>query len=337
MRNKLMRFAVALAVAFGIGGAVASPAHALGAPVYLDGRSPAAPPVGAPLADNLKAKPAKALRAELPAKGKIGGVQTLVACGSGCHHYAAGSDDTNTNATIPSGMSANVTVAAPSVDTADGGIFSLVQFSAREITGGTQYVEVGLIVHPSVFGDTNVHTFGSKWVNGAWCGSFTGVGTCGGSWVDNAGNAVNLGSSVQGDVGTTKQLTLQFLSGNWWLGYNGNWLGYFTTGGANNWPTTFDQIRLAQAFWETTTTQDPLSTDCTDMGNGTLAAGNPTPAGAQIGSITYRDAASANLPAADVNMGWYLTSSPGTAPGSSAYNIAGLSTRTARGGGSGVC
>lgn len=330
----LKKFAVSLSLALALvlGGMGGSVAHA-------QGRSPAAPAMGSPIADNFKTKPAKALvPIAPPAKGKSGGFQTLVACGSGCHHYAQGDDDTNTNATIPSGVTANVSVSAPTVDTAPGeGVFSLVQFAAREITSGTQYVEVGLVVYPALFGDTNVHAFGSKWVNGAWCGSFTGVGTCGGSWVDNASNAVDLGSSVQGDVGTVKQLTLQFLAGNWWLGYNGNWLGYFTTGGVGNWPTTFDQIRLFQAYWETTTGQDPLTTDCTDMGNGTLAAGLPTPAGPQIGSVTYRDTASANLPAGDVNMNWSRSASPGTLTTTSQYNIAGLSTRTARGGGPGVC
>lgn len=303
----------------------------VGAPVYLDGKSPAAPLATGPVADDFKTRSKKAEKVvnwTLPVKGAGSGQARLLA--GPYYHYNIGEDDTNSNATVPSGVAGNFTVEACSVDTADGAFHSLAQIAVREITSGTQYVELGWACNPAVFGDNNPHLFASKWENSAWCGSWTGSGSCGGAFVDVAGG-VNIGDSLASAVGTAKAFKVQYFSNAWWVAYNNVNIGYFPKTGSG-WPASFDQARLVQVFGEVAVNQDPITTDCTNMGSGVMGAGNPTPAGASIGSVTYFDASSAGLPTTDVNLNVYENSTYGAG-----WNPAALSTRTFRYGGPGAC
>lgn len=339
MRYRFMAALAALVVAFGLGLAPAAQAQAIG----HQARPVAAPPAGGVIADDFSTRPVAGNQrlAPIAPPRKYPGDASHQArlLTTDYYHYNVGQDDTNSNSPVPQGVAYNATIHSCNVDTADGAYHSLGQIAVREITSGTHYVELGWACNPGVFGDTNPHLFSSIWLNGAWCGSFTGSGTCTGiPYTDNAANATNLGASLAGAIGTSKTFKVIHSGGYWWVYYDStsNWIGRFQTGQPGGWPSTFNEIRLVQIYGEVATTQDPMTTDCTDMGSGVLGDASPA-AGAQFGSATYFDSTGAGLPTTDVNLTVSQYSSPGTYPGATAYNAEAQSTRTFRYGGPGVC
>lgn len=349
MHKRLMAALAALVVAFGLGLAPAAQAHATGQQI-IDWEGKLQPSArGGVAVDDLRdralGKLAKGEKFIAPPIKAAGGASAKLLTGP-YYHYNLGQDFTNSNPSgVPQGVAFNATIHARSVDTADGGIHSITQIAWREVTGPNpatdeQIVEWGYEINPGVFGDSLPRLFASIWKDNTWCGSHTGGGSCGG-WVDNASNSINLGGSINGAVGNSRTFEIWYDSsisggGGFRLYYNTNEVGYFQKS-VVGWDSNFDQARTVQIFGEVATNQDPMSTDCTDMGDGVNPGDDSPAAGAQIGSVTYRDGSRTLLPTSEVDMAVSQFSSPGTYPGATAYNIASQSTRTFRYGGPGVC
>lgn len=354
MHKRLMAALAALVVAFGLGLAPAAQAQATGQQSIGWDAKPLVPiaSAGGVVVDDLRDKtPGKLAKGEKfispPVKAATGGMSAKLLTGP-YYHYNVGQDFTNSNPSgVPQSVAFNATIHARSVDTTDGGIHSITQIAWREVTGPNpatdeQIVEFGYETNPGLFGDSLPRLMGSVWRDNTWCGSHTGSGSCGSFWVDNASNSINLGGSINGAVGNSRTFEIWYDSsigggtGGFRLYYNTNEVGYFAKSGSG-WDSNFDQARTVQIYGEVTTNQDPMTTDCTDMGDGVNVGDDSPAAGAQIGSVTYRDGARALLPTTEVDMAVSQFSSPGTYPGATAYNIASQSTRTFRYGGPGVC
>lgn len=340
-RRAWLALASSVAVA---GGVLAAPVTVQAAPVRM-------PVMGQVVIDKLTDKTPGKLdpgeRFSPPLRKSVRGGSVARLLTGPYYHYNLGRDFTNSNPSgPPAGLTANFTIHSKNIDVADGGIHSLTQFAFREVTGmnpatDEQIVEFGYASNVAVFGDNLPRLFGSKWEDSTWCGSWTGSGTCGGAFVDNALNSINLGGSINGAVGNSRQFTVQYdattpAGGGFWLGYNGSWVGYFPKTGSG-WPVNFDQARTVDVYGEMTTNEEPLSVDCTGMGDG-LNIGDASPAqGAQVGSVTYLDGSGGGIATTEVDIAVSQFASPGTYPGSPAFNIESESTRTFRYGGPGVC
>ena len=147
-----------------------------------------------------------------------------------------------------------------------------------------QIVEVGWTVDREVNGDDNPHLFVYHWVDGA--------GTCynGCGWVQASPTRFP-GMRLAYD-GTAFQYMIQYREGNWWIGYLGEWIGYFP---GSLWNGIYTQSGLIQWFGELAAaagTTLPLSS----IGNyypGT--SGNPNTA--QMSQISFFDSAGGLQPA----------------------------------------
>jgi hypothetical protein len=139
-----------------------------------------------------------------------------------------------------------------------------------------QIVEVGWTVDREVNGDDNPHLFVYHWVDG--------VATCynGCGWVQSSPTRFP-GMRLAYD-GTASQYMIQYREGNWWIGYQGEWIGYFP---GSLWNGIYTQSGLIQWFGELAAaagTTLPLSS----IGNyypGT--SGNPNTA--QMSQISFFD------------------------------------------------
>jgi hypothetical protein len=114
-----------------------------------------------------------------------------------------------------------------------------------------QIVEVGWTVSRLLNGDENPRLFVYHWVDGA--------GTCynGCGWVQ--ASATRFPGMRLAYDGTASQYMIQFREGNWWIGYQGEWIGYFP---ALLWNGIFTQSGVIQWFGElasTPSTTLPLS------------------------------------------------------------------------------
>jgi hypothetical protein len=102
-----------------------------------------------------------------------------------------------------------------------------------------QIVEVGWTVDRGVNGDDNPHLFVYHWVDGA--------GTCynGCGWVQSSPTRFP-GMRLAYD-GTASEYMIQHREGNWWIGYQGEWIGYFP---GSLWTVSFTQSGIIQWFGE---------------------------------------------------------------------------------------
>jgi hypothetical protein len=102
-----------------------------------------------------------------------------------------------------------------------------------------QIVEVGWTVDRAVNSDDNPHLFVYHWVNGA--------GTCynGCGWVQFSGSRFP-GMGLAYD-GSASQYMIQYRDGNWWIGYQGEWIGYFP---GSLWNGVYTASGLVQWFGE---------------------------------------------------------------------------------------
>jgi hypothetical protein len=222
----------------------------------------AAPSVQAPMppAPTKNDKPQTGVQGKKGAPPSSGGVSTLAACSGPCYFYAGGS---RSSATPFDGVGSAVRVAKPIKDSVDS--HSLAEISAEKVIGGKrQIVEVGWTVDQGVNGDLNPHIFVYRWVNDT-PSCYNGCG-----WVDYAPNPVNAGANISADIGTVKYMSIQYFSGNWWIGYNNNWLGYFPGSiWTNAGVAGFTNMNTAQTFGEIAAHHSPT---CSDMGNGIFAS-----------------------------------------------------------------
>lgn len=265
MRDKLWsRVLVGLAVAL-LGAA------SLSAPAQADGGK--LPPHGgytAPISGTYKTAPNKPApkgeRHMVPPKASGFSTMSLTTG----YHYAYGQSTTTQGS-----LKTTSWVAKPTGVTSPG--HSLWEITAQRgsLSGGAyrdNIVEGGVAVKPGVFGDSNPHLFASAWwLNGTtstWCGSY--YGGCG--WADNASNTLNVGADVSADIGTGKQVALQYQATGcvsngpgWFLNYAGGWIGCWpTVGGAQRLGPAFTAGDFWQAFGEV----NKQGTSCYQMGNG---------------------------------------------------------------------
>jgi hypothetical protein len=199
------------------------------------------------------------------------------------YFYAEGHQDPSAPATTSS-VAAQMDIANPGQIPA-GGDHSLAEIAVSD-SSHQQIVEVGWNVDPDLYGDTDTHLFVYHWVNG----NSTCYNACG--WVDYSGNTVDAGSDISGDVGTLKTFSIQYdaSSNDWWVRYNGGWLGYFP---ATLWSgatpsVTFTTTQQQQFFGEIES--QSAAAPCDDMGKGVFPSGTSP---ARIGSVTYQAGATA--------------------------------------------
>lgn len=216
--------------------------------------------------------------------------------------------------TLPEGAFANLTIAKPTLDAGD--YHSLAEIATIKTIGGQrQIVEVGWNVDPVVNGDSNPHLFVYHWVNGA-PSCYNGCG-----FVDYAPNPINAGATLS--LATSKKFGIQYFSGNWWIAYDTDWVGYFpgslwTSAGVSGY-TNADNVQL---FGEVASSSN-VST-CSDMGN---ALHGTDPAAALIASTTL-----INYPTTSVNLTVFESTPVGPYAG---YTENALSARSFRYGGPG--
>ncbi len=126
------------------------------------------------------------------------------------------------------GGNSNLNIWSPYVSTALGEVFSLSQeWYVGGSGSGLQTEEVGWIVYPAMFGDEKPHFFifstPNDYTTGCWnssCGDFVQV----------AGSGI-LGASLTSSTfgGTQYDFSAEYYlyQGNWWLAYQGTWIGYY--------------------------------------------------------------------------------------------------------------
>ena len=126
------------------------------------------------------------------------------------------------------GGNSNLNVWSPYVNTSAGEVFSLSQeWYVGGSGSGTQTEEVGWVVYPAMFGDEKAHLFifstPDNYATGCWnnsCGDFVQV----------AGGAIlgaSLTSSTLGGAQYDISAEYYLYNGNWWLSYQGTWIGYY--------------------------------------------------------------------------------------------------------------
>jgi hypothetical protein len=136
---------------------------------------------------------------------------------------------------------------------------SLVEM-AGESADGSNIIEVGWTVDPSVNQDSAPHLFVFHWISGTpTC--YNGCGWVQVSQTRFPGMPVSLGVKPQ-------LYAFKFDGTNWWIGYQGEWIGYFP---GSLWNGQFAQLGFTQWFGEVAASSD---TPCTQMGSG--AFGNST-------------------------------------------------------------
>lgn len=164
-----------------------------------------------------------------------------------CYEYASAAQ-VATNG----GASVTTTVQQPELDRHDSSAHSLQELAVMT-TDRAFIVEIGWIIYPGLNGDSAPHLFVYHWVNnGESC--YNGCGFVSTTSAAGPGMALTPNTSVG--------LAIQSYSGNWWLSYNGTWIGYFP---GSLWNNAYSQANEIQAFGEVSSTS---GTTCTDMGNG---------------------------------------------------------------------
>lgn len=128
------------------------------------------------------------------------------------------------------GGNSNLNLWSPYVNTSAGEIFSLSQeWYVGGSGSGTQTEEVGWVVYPAMFsGDENAHFFifstADNYATGCWnstCGDFVQVadsGLLGASFTN-----YSTPGGAQYDISAEYYL----YQGNWWLAFQGTWIGYY--------------------------------------------------------------------------------------------------------------
>lgn len=121
-----------------------------------------------------------------------------------------------------------------------------------------QQVEVGWTVDYNVNGDLLPHLFVYHWVDD--------VASC----YNGCGFVRYSSSTIPGEIlptGTRKAFTIMHYQGNWWIGYDGVWFGYYPD---SLWGNRYTSSGEIDEYGEVSTaSHDYLS--CTEMGNGRYA------------------------------------------------------------------
>lgn len=243
--------------------------------------------------------------------------------------------------TLPTGITANVSVYAPPVDTTKDA-HSLTELAVSSGVGATvQQVEVFWSVDPARFPGANSqkpHLGTTIWINNV----FQGYGATGFVPCDTVSGVNNCSQTTDvwdlNDIpatGITMEFGIVYSASAIWIKANQNtgtdeWLGYWPasvwTSHSATQPTTFDKI---YAFGEVATQVSGVL-GCSDMGDGNLATST---VGGVIGSVTAVGLATS---AVDIDQSPTITDATKynavAASGSTSTNV-----RTFRYGGPGAC
>ena len=164
------------------------------------------------------------------------------------------------------GATANFTEAQPWVEAGDSSGHSLAEIWAGTVDHN-QGVEVGWGVFPGIYGDSLPHLWVFHWVNGVGMGynaDFVQV------------SATRIPGMVVAVTGVPSEYAIEYFAGNWWIQYQGEWIGYFP---GTLWGGTFTEVEEASWYGEVSAdTTEPA----TAMGNGLLGT---NVASAQISNI----------------------------------------------------
>lgn len=207
---------------------------------------------------------------------------------------------------VADGSNMFMTVSRPALASGD---FHTLGEMAASSADSMNYVEVGWTVDRGLFGDLEPHLFVFHWVNGQpTCYNGCGFVPFANPGMVKAGMTLRPGNS-------TPQFTIQHFQGNWWVGYNGVFFGYYPD---SLWGGAFTKVGLAQWFGEVAANS---ATPCTDMGNGQFASSPSSSAAVAIGFI--------GGPAASINLN--TTTNP------SLYSAAVTGSNSVHFGGPGAC
>ncbi len=185
---------------------------------------------------------------------------------------------------------------------APGDSHTLVEISVKS-TDVRQIVEVGWTVDRSLNGDDLPHLFVAHWVDGIPA-CYNGCG-----WVPFS-STLSPGMTLTSD-GTGYQYSIFFWQGNWWIGYQGQWVGFFP---GSLWNGTFQKAGMIQWFGEVSVqsgTIPPLSS----MANSFLGnSGNPSTAQVYFAGLYNDDGSTRAATLSLMNwfsyLSWYNTSQP---------------------------
>jgi hypothetical protein len=168
------------------------------------------------------------------------------------------------------GMAADLTEPKPVVGAGD---FHSLGELAVESSNGRQIVEVGFTVDRVVNGDASPHLFVYHWVNG--------LPTCynGCGWVQvSTQRRPGMAVAAQGPA-APQSYRIQHAPGAWWVGYQGEWIGYFPDSLWTRKGVTFTSAGLFQWFGEVAAAS---AAPCTDMGDALFSS---SPDAARMSSL----------------------------------------------------
>jgi hypothetical protein len=240
-------------------------------------------------------------------KGNQNAEFTTFACP--CYNYVVAKQQLGAGI-IGDGLGANLEIEAQFLKSTD--YHGLSQLALQK-TGG-QAIEFGTTVDPALFGNSQPHIFAGYRKNGVWAGY--GVG-----FVDYAPNT-SYTYGTQLPTGTAKRFLIQYSAGNFWLAYDGAWIGYIPGTVFTAAPSvTFISGDLFQVFMEES---GSTVQSCSDLGNGLPAS--DVNAG-RLGSISIYGTVPTTATVVTASV------IPSTAIG---YTVTALSARTVRGGGPGA-
>ena len=167
---------------------------------------------------------------------------------------------------------------------------SLIEM-AGESADASNIIEVGWTVDPSVNHDSAPHLFVFHWINS----SPTCYNACG--WVQVSQTRFP-GMAVT--PGATPQLyAFKWDGSNWWVGYQGEWIGYFP---GSLWNGQFTQLGFTQWFGEVAASSGQ---PCSQMGSGAFGTAN----GAAVISAEKFGTSSAALQGAVTDPQYYAVGS----------------------------
>jgi hypothetical protein len=116
-----------------------------------------------------------------------------------------------------------------------------------------QVVEIGWMVNQDVNKDLKPHLFVYHFVDGAET-CFNGCGF--------VSTSTSMPAGMEVTPGELKEYMIRYDQGDWWVGYDGSWIGYFP---ASLWGGRYTRGGIAQMLGSV---NSPDPAPCTDMGNG---------------------------------------------------------------------
>lgn len=260
-----MRKLALIAAAVMAATAIAAPAQAAPAEPSV---SVPAPPRTSPTDKTLTA-PAKILKKAPPTSSGVS------ARTPGVTYYYAGALQSSVSSIVPAvtTVGANVQHLPNPLYKAPADSHTLVELAVRKTNNSNcGLIEAGITVDPVVNPDSQPRLFVFAWdKNCAGVGYNTG-------FVLSASRTISPGDVVS----TTSAMSWSYVSGNWWLAYQGAWVGYYPNSVFGT-SFTFDRVGQFLGFGEVANA-GVSAFSCSDMGDGVLPSATT---GKQISSVSF--------------------------------------------------